>query len=60
MTTFLKRSATWMARAVRDREISAVELLNAHIVRIDERNPEVTALVLPRFEAARDEAEALR
>ena len=49
-----------MTRAVRDREISAVELLDAHIVRIDERNPEVTALVLPRFEAARDEAEALR
>ena len=47
-----------MARAIRDREISAVELLDAHAARIGLRNGEVNAIVLPRLEAARAEAEA--
>ncbi len=52
----VKRSAAWMARAVREREIGAVELLDAHVARISERNPEVNALVMPRLDAAREEA----
>lgn len=55
VTELVKRSAAWMARAIRDREISAVELLDAHTARIDERDPEINALVLPRLEAAREE-----
>ena len=56
MTELVKRSAAWMAGAIRDREISAVELLEAHTERIAERDPEINALVLPRLEAAREEA----
>jgi Asp-tRNA(Asn)/Glu-tRNA(Gln) amidotransferase A subunit family amidase len=47
-----------MARAVHTREISAVELFEAHAARIAERDPQVNALVLPRLEAAREEAVA--
>jgi len=56
MTELVKRSATWMARAVRDRELGAVELFEAHAARIAERDPAINALVLPRLEAAREEA----
>jgi Asp-tRNA(Asn)/Glu-tRNA(Gln) amidotransferase A subunit family amidase len=45
-----------MARAVREREISALELFDAHAARIAERDPLVNALVLPRLGAAREEA----
>jgi aspartyl-tRNA(Asn)/glutamyl-tRNA(Gln) amidotransferase subunit A len=54
----VERSAVWMARAVRAREVSAVELFEAHASRIAERDPQVNALVLPRLEAAREEAVA--
>ncbi|MDX6629008.1 MAG: aspartyl-tRNA(Asn)/glutamyl-tRNA(Gln) amidotransferase subunit [Gaiellales bacterium] len=47
-----------MARAVRTREISCVELLDAHVARYDARNGELNAIVLPRLEAAREEAAA--
>jgi Asp-tRNA(Asn)/Glu-tRNA(Gln) amidotransferase A subunit family amidase len=52
----VERSAVWMARAVREGEVSAVELFDAHAARIAERDPLVNALVLPRLEAAREEA----
>jgi aspartyl-tRNA(Asn)/glutamyl-tRNA(Gln) amidotransferase subunit A len=58
MSDLVKRPATWMARAVREGEVSAVELLDAHAERIERRNGEVNAIVLPRLEAARAEAEA--
>ncbi|MGE5636596.1 MAG: amidase [Nocardioidaceae bacterium] len=56
MSELVKRPASWMARAVRDGEISAVELVDAHVDRIQERNPAVNAIVVPRLEAARAEA----
>ena len=59
MTEFVKRSATWMAMAVRSREVAAVELLDAHVERIAHRNPEVNALVLPRLDEARREARTI-
>ncbi|HEX5898857.1 MAG TPA: amidase [Solirubrobacteraceae bacterium] len=52
----VKASATWMAQAIRRREVSAVELLDAHAARIAERDPRVNALVLPRLREARAEA----
>ena len=58
MSELVKRTATWMARAVREGEVSAVELLDAHAERMDRRNREINAIVLPRLEAARAEAEA--
>jgi Asp-tRNA(Asn)/Glu-tRNA(Gln) amidotransferase A subunit family amidase len=47
-----------MARAVRGGEVSPVELVEAHIARIEEANPEINAVVLPRFEQALGEARA--
>ena len=54
----VKASATWMAQAIRRREVSAVELFDAHAARIAERDPRVNALVFPRLAAARAEAVA--
>lgn len=53
-----RTSAAEMARAVRDGEVGPVELLEAHAARIDEVNPELNAIVLPRLDAAREEAVA--
>jgi Asp-tRNA(Asn)/Glu-tRNA(Gln) amidotransferase A subunit family amidase len=58
MGALVKQPATWMARALRDGEIGAVELLEAHAERIAERNGAVNAIVVPRLEAARAEAVA--
>ena len=43
---------------LREREISAVELLELHLARVEERNGDLNALVLPRFDEARREAVA--
>jgi Asp-tRNA(Asn)/Glu-tRNA(Gln) amidotransferase A subunit family amidase len=56
VVSLVKRSASWMAGAVRSREVSAVELIDAHAARIDERNPGVNAVVVLRLEEAREEA----
>ena len=58
MSELVKRPATWMARAVRDGDVGAVELLEAHAARIEERNGAINAIVLERLEAARAEAGA--
>jgi Asp-tRNA(Asn)/Glu-tRNA(Gln) amidotransferase A subunit family amidase len=52
----VKASATWMAQAIRRREVSAVELFDAHAARIAERDSRVNALVFPRLQEARGEA----
>jgi amidase len=54
----LKGSATAMARAVRERKVGPVELVEAQIARIEEVDPDLNAMVLPRFEEALDEARA--
>jgi Asp-tRNA(Asn)/Glu-tRNA(Gln) amidotransferase A subunit family amidase len=54
----VKQSAAAMARAVREREISPVELVNDHIERAESVNPSLNAIILPRFEEAVDEARA--
>ena len=38
-------SAKSMARAIREKEVSAVELVEAHLARIDEVNPALNAVV---------------
>ena len=58
MEELLRGSAAQMARAVREREVSPVELVEAHIARAEEVNGELNALVLPRFEQALEEARA--
>src|SRR5687767_10059331 len=49
-------SATEIARKIARREISAVEATQAFIARIDEVNPALNAVVVPRFDEALKEA----
>jgi amidase len=51
-------SATQLAQRIRERELSAVEVLEAVIARIDERNPSLNALVYLAFDEARERAQA--
>jgi Asp-tRNA(Asn)/Glu-tRNA(Gln) amidotransferase A subunit family amidase len=57
MNDILRSSAADMARAVRDREVSPVELVQAHIDRAEEV-AELNIVVLPRYEQALEEARA--
>ncbi|WP_245651505.1 amidase [Streptosporangium amethystogenes] len=50
-------TATEMLELLRTRQVSAVELLEAHLRRIEEVNPEVNAIVTLTAERARREAE---
>ena len=51
-------SATAMAEFVRSRQISAVELVEAHLARIERINPSINALVQVDVEGARAQARA--
>jgi fatty acid amide hydrolase len=46
-------SASDLARKIRERELSAVEVTDAHIRRIEAVNPRLNAVVIPLFEEAR-------
>ncbi|MGH2598831.1 MAG: amidase family protein, partial [Dehalococcoidia bacterium] len=50
--------ATEMLRALRAGEVSAVELLELHLRRIERHNPALNAIVTPCYEDARRTAEA--
>ena len=52
-------SASEMARRVAQREISSVELVQAHISRIVQVDPKINAVVIRRFEEALREAAAV-
>lgn len=54
--TITDRSAVDLAAAIRGRELSPVEVVDAFLERIDERNPELNAIVVLRAEEARAEA----
>lgn len=58
MTDLIQRSASAMARLVRAGEVSAVELIEAHLERIAEVNPQLNAVVTLCAERARREAAA--
>ena len=58
MTVSVDSTARDQAAAVRRREISARELLDLHLTRIDERNPELNAIVSLDEERAREGAAA--
>ena len=57
-TGFESMTATQMAAAVREREVSPVELVNACIERIERRNPSLNAVVYKGFDAVRRAREA--
>ena len=56
MSEIIYASAKAMARAVREREVSAVELVEAHLGRIGEVNPALNAVVMLAADRARAEA----
>ena len=51
-------SATGMLRALRDRQVSAVELLDLHLARIEMHNGRLNAIVIKDFDRAREAARA--
>src|ERR687888_4293 len=53
-----QRSALELAAAVRARETSAREVVEAHIEVLERANPRINAVVAERFHAARREADA--
>jgi amidase len=56
MTDLANLDATAQAELVRDGSISPTELVDAAIERVEKLNPELNAVIHPRFEAARAEA----
>ena len=53
-----RMSAVDMARRVRDRDVSPVELVEAAIARVEARNPSLNALIFKGYEDARERARA--
>src|SRR5687768_10197807 len=49
-------SATTMMAALRERQISATELLELHLQQIERYNPQLNAIVIPNYDQARQEA----
>ena len=56
--TLTQRSATALARAIREGEVSSREVLEAHIEMCERYQPRTGAIAVERFDAARDEADA--
>jgi fatty acid amide hydrolase 2 len=57
-TALTERSAVWLARAIRSREVTATEVVEAHIARHLAVAPRVNAIAADRYELARGEAAA--
>jgi len=53
----VKLTATEMAKRVRQREVTSLELVEAHIARIERTHDAINAVVVPLFEQARQQAE---
>lgn len=58
MNELLRLSASGMARAIREKKISSVELIRAHLERIQAVNPKLNAIVQLPAERALEEARA--
>ena len=58
MDEIIYSSAASLARAIRDKEVSATEVIQAHLKRIEEVNPKLHAVVTLCGERALDEARA--
>ncbi len=54
-----KRSATDLAAGIRSKDLSANEVLDAHLARIDEANPDINAIVTLSEDVARAQADAV-
>jgi fatty acid amide hydrolase len=60
MNAIVQLSATEIAKAIKSGKLSAREVTDAHIARIEAVNPQINAVVVPLFDEARkaDEADA--
>ncbi|MEP7119976.1 MAG: amidase [Byssovorax sp.] len=58
MDRLLTSSATELAARIARREVTSIEVVDAHIQRIEAVNPRLNAVVCPRFDEARSEARA--
>lgn len=56
MEELLTLSVIELARRIRDKKVSPVEVVDAHIRRIEQVNPKINAVVVPCFDSARAEA----
>lgn len=56
MSELIFNSATKLAEMIRNKQVSPVEVVEAHIRRIEEVNPKLNAFVTTTFERARGEA----
>ena len=56
MTTITSLTATELAQQIKAGELSAGQVVDAHIHRIEQVNPRINAVVIPLFEQARKEA----
>ncbi len=59
MTELCFLSAVDLARRIRTREVSAVDVLRAHVAQIERTNPAVNAIVTKTFEQAEVDARAI-
>ncbi len=59
MTDLFRKSASEIARAVRDRSVSAVDVARAHIDRMDQVNPTINAVVQDGRDDAMEAARAI-
>jgi fatty acid amide hydrolase 2 len=57
-TALLTLSATGLAASIRERRVSAAEVVDAHIAAVEAFNPRLNAVVSTRFDEARREARA--
>lgn len=58
MVDILQMSAAEIARQIRNRVLSPVEVVEAHIRRIEQANPHINAVITPLFAEARQGAQA--
>lgn len=58
MNELLTLSTAELARRIKNRQLSPVEVVDAHIKRIEEVNPKLNAVIHFRFDKAREEARA--
>lgn len=57
MDELLTIGAAELARRIRTREISPVDVVEAHIRRIEQVNPHINAVIVPLFDQAREQAQ---
>ena len=56
MNELLTMSATAIADKIKKKDVSPVEVMDVHLSRMEAVNPKINAVIVPRFDEARDEA----